>query len=771
MTMSRPSLEPPGHTEKVHAQSVLVLAPHYDDEVIGCGGLIVQLAGEGARVVVLFLTDGGGGVEGAPSGSAAADRARYSAERRAEAAQAAATLGVERIEHLGHADGELASSRGELAERYRSALCELRPDLLLVPSPLEVTADHRAAFAALHDLLSPLRGGTDLDAVARHLLVLAYEVNHPGYPDLLVDVGQEMETVARALRCYQSQLARHDYLEAALGLRRYRTYTLGPGVRGAEGYSRLTSADFITRSRAKLIADLGGVADRLTVEPAIPISVVVRTKDRPELLAEALASLAATGYPNLEVVVVNDGGAEPTLPDDPPFRLVHVDLECNRGRAAAANVGIARATAPWISFLDDDDLVYPEHFATLAAAAAGAGVRVVYADAAVGVYRLAETAKPATGGWIEVERRLPYSRDFDSDLLLLDNYIPFHTVLVERELLSEVGELDESLPMFEDWDLLIRLSRRSAFHHLRTVTCEYRHFLGSGHHALGARTEDAGTAGWKAKVIAKHASSVPADRLAGVVSRLRREAVARGEEVSQVERALAAERASHREHLARLREDVERLQRERDHKGQEVVAQSLERERLAQRGFDLEEEGARVREENQRLNGEVVALQEERQSWLRQEAVRDRVEADNHRLHGEAVGLREERDRWLRDHAATAVEVQRLYDQEVQLRAAATDLRAALDAERGSSSALHSSTGELARALEEHRQRSVIQGAAIEQQQQALGQQAEGLRRQDEALQQTYSEIERLNRLIGSMEGSRAWRLHRFVERLRGRSG
>jgi glycosyltransferase involved in cell wall biosynthesis len=283
-------------------------------------------------------------------------------------------------------------------------------------------------------------------------------------------------------------------LAAGLGLRQYRTLSLpaNAGVAAAEGFRKLSGADFVAHDLGELIAKMGG-APVFRDPPRGPlVSVVVRTKDRPALLAEALASLAASVYRRLELVLVNDGGTPPVLPADFPFPVRRVDFPTNRGRAAAANAGVAAATGEWIGFLDDDDLVLPEHFAVLVAAAAGAGVQVVYSDAAVVALELesAGDERPSSAGWQEVERRLPYSRDFDLPWLLLDNYIPFMTVLFARSALASVtleggGHFDESLPIFEDWDLLIRLASQTPFHHLRRTTALYRHFRGAGHHALG----------------------------------------------------------------------------------------------------------------------------------------------------------------------------------------------------------------------------------------------------------------------------------------------
>jgi LmbE family N-acetylglucosaminyl deacetylase/flagellar biosynthesis regulator FlaF len=643
----RPSLLPPGHTETIAAAAVLVVAPHYDDEVLGCGGLLAALARQGAAVRVLFLSDGSGGVEEIEN------RAGYADRRRAESSPALAALGIAGAEHLGLPDGSLAHHLPVLESALRRSLLSLRPELLLVPSPLEATSDHRAAFTACHRVLSPLRPDDALYGALGAMRVLLYEVNHPAYPDLLVDVSGELPAIERAMLSYASQQERHDYLAAGLGLRRYRALSLPRAVEAAEGYRRLDLTDFTTRSLSRLVSDLGGAPELLEVREGPAVSVVVRTCDRPALLAEALASLAGSTYQRVEVVLVNDGGAAPAVPDGFPFAVRRVDLPERRGRSGAANAGIAAASGDFVGFLDDDDLVEREHLATLAGLVGGARVRIAYSDAAVGVY------EPGPAGWEQVERRLPYSRDFDPDLLLLDNYIPFNTLLIDRRLLAEAGPVDEGLPFFEDWELLIRLSRLAPFHHCRQVTCEYRHFRGGGH-VFGERPrERPDFLAVKQRVLERHRAALTSEVLARAVDRLRREAV------ESVEEARSAQAAAAAEHAARRQTEAARFQAEVARAAAEDLAH--------------------------RRNGELVALREHLDVVLA------------HTREVEAAAARHES------------ELGRLYGVEAELR--------------------------------------------------------QGLAGHEAHLARCYAEIARLEGLIGAMRGTRAWRLHEWVERRRGRGG
>jgi glycosyltransferase involved in cell wall biosynthesis len=84
-------------------------------------------------------------------------------------------------------------------------------------------------------------------------------------------------------------------------------------------------------------------------------SVIVPTYDRPELLAEAVASVLDQTIGDLECIVVDDGGTlAPQLPADPRIRVIR--RATSGGAAAARNAGLDGARGRYVAFLDDDDV-------------------------------------------------------------------------------------------------------------------------------------------------------------------------------------------------------------------------------------------------------------------------------------------------------------------------------------------------------------------------------------------------------------------------------
>jgi LmbE family N-acetylglucosaminyl deacetylase len=210
------------------AERVLVLAPHPDDEAIGCGGAICLHRRRGDPVRVAFLTSGEQGLPDLP-----AEDARWVRETEAEAA--GAVLGVERLDFLRLPDLGLADNLEEGAARL-APLLAAAPDLVYLPHPGEPHPDHEAVLPMVRLALAGLPAGAPLPELR------GYEVWGPmtrfGWVEL---IGAVMGQKLRAVRCYRSQLRQFRYDRAVAGLNRYRG-ALGAGARYAEAFVYLGPA-------------------------------------------------------------------------------------------------------------------------------------------------------------------------------------------------------------------------------------------------------------------------------------------------------------------------------------------------------------------------------------------------------------------------------------------------------------------------------------------------------------------------------------------------
>lgn len=472
------SLIPYQATELAGAR-ILVLAAHPDDEVLGPGGA-VALAARRAEAVRVWIATDGGRQEGV-----AEPEAEYAARRREESRRAAEILGTSAPLFGGLPDRELSSRREDLKAALAQQILGFHPDLVLSPSPVEIHPDHRALGETLYELVAASRS-EDADHDRYRLLSIAYyELSHPMLPNTLVDIAAVEATKREAIAAFVSQQGVRDYGAAMGGLNAYRRLTLS-GDGPVEAFRVVSYAEASTNSLEELRREMGPAVVRAGERAPAPLSVVVRTRNRPELLKEALASLAAQTARPEQVVVVNDGGASPRGIADAfrsSFEVTVDEAPARQGRSAAANRGVAAARRDLVAFLDDDDLCYPDHVERLVRAQRSGPEPVVYSDAVTASYaRRGEV-------WEARARTLQYSLDFDPEYLLLANYIPLHTLILPRGLFEKVGGFDPALEYSEDWDFLIRLSFETSFRHLRAVTCEYRVFdagEGESGHAAAA---------------------------------------------------------------------------------------------------------------------------------------------------------------------------------------------------------------------------------------------------------------------------------------------
>ncbi len=217
----------------------LVFAPHPDDEILGCGGLIALLVSRGSPVTIVYLTSG-------DAGSLEKKPAELAGVREEEARQGAAVLGIADLLFLRNPDGYLEYSPVNL-KNIVEIIREKKPELVLAPHGGENHPDHRAAHQLAVESVRRAAGAWFAECGRETWLVshlLCYEVLTPlTQVSYVADITAVMELKLAALQKHSSQVSSISYDEAIMGLNRFRGVTSGKG-RFCEGFQVLTSEFF-----------------------------------------------------------------------------------------------------------------------------------------------------------------------------------------------------------------------------------------------------------------------------------------------------------------------------------------------------------------------------------------------------------------------------------------------------------------------------------------------------------------------------------------------
>lgn len=186
------------------------------------------------------------------------------------------------------------------------------------------------------------------------------------------------------------------------------------------------------------------------------LSIIIPTHNRPELLRRAVASALGQTLTDLEVIVVDDGST-PAVSLPPEERLRVIRLEPNQGGAMARNQGALAASARWITYLDDDDVLQPKMAETALSA-----IQHIPPDLSAPVGLLFGLSIVNSRGQI-LETHLPPTLPKGSHFCL--EKIPLGTsfftkqsLVVEREVLLDMGGFDPSFSSRVHTELFLRLN-------------------------------------------------------------------------------------------------------------------------------------------------------------------------------------------------------------------------------------------------------------------------------------------------------------------------
>ena len=233
----------------------------------------------------------------------------------------------------------------------------------------------------------------------------------------------------------------------------------------------------------------------MTLPLSALVSVVIPCYNQAHFLDEAIRSVLAQCYGNIEVVVVDDGSLDHTAEVAAQYPSIHYIRQSNQGLSAARNAGLNQSRGDYLVFLDADDRLLPgaiiNGLAYLTAhpetAMVSGQYRRIAADGSVlptwREQRLGKGACFVSGNYQLIapdgallntgERRQVSSDHYAA--LLQRNYIEMHaTVMYRRTVLTTVGGFDPSLPACEDYDMFLRIARAFPIACHSHVVADYR---------------------------------------------------------------------------------------------------------------------------------------------------------------------------------------------------------------------------------------------------------------------------------------------------------
>ena len=203
--------------EAFPSEKILVIAPHQDDEAIGCGGAVLKHTKAGKNAEIAFCT-------------------YDSMKRMKESEQAAVMLGSKRNHFLQFPIRTLDDNKN-FEENLQMLLKKTAPEALLLPFWFDNHPDHRAVSKALIKIK---------DKIDSNIMVYAYSVWSPLNPNCIFDISDVWEDKKKAIECYKTQMSSRDYVKIAQGLNQYWGEIKSQGMRYAEAFFKATVKEYIS---------------------------------------------------------------------------------------------------------------------------------------------------------------------------------------------------------------------------------------------------------------------------------------------------------------------------------------------------------------------------------------------------------------------------------------------------------------------------------------------------------------------------------------------
>ncbi len=191
------------------AKKILMIAPHQDDELFGCYGLLSKIKRQNASIRVVYLSDGSLGAPGLERSE------ELTFLRCSEAKQVLHHMHIDEFSFKNMPDGELAQHLKEITLIIKNEIINYSPDTIIYPHHKDVHPDHMAASRSVKRALNEANVNINL---------IGYEIwNKIDKPNLYIDLNEdEVEIKLSLAQMYRSQMELYDYISLLKKLLVYR---------------------------------------------------------------------------------------------------------------------------------------------------------------------------------------------------------------------------------------------------------------------------------------------------------------------------------------------------------------------------------------------------------------------------------------------------------------------------------------------------------------------------------------------------------------------
>jgi len=200
-------------------KNILVIAPHHDDEVIGCGGTLLKFKQRQYKITVVYITAGYSGIP-------LLGKEKAIETREKEARKSSQILGITNTIFLKEKDREL-NFNFHTTSKLIKIMRMTRPLYIFAPHPNESDREHRIVSEITNEAIW-LANSRYFPQLGKHKswtynAILYYEVHTPiQRPQLYVDISDYIDLKTKALNAYKSQIKNTNYSYAISSLNRYR---------------------------------------------------------------------------------------------------------------------------------------------------------------------------------------------------------------------------------------------------------------------------------------------------------------------------------------------------------------------------------------------------------------------------------------------------------------------------------------------------------------------------------------------------------------------